>query len=72
MRPPGFSECSQIGRLTTLPPVISAIYVQDRCAAGPAFAPPAPYHGCALPDPGAGIAPARAPIATTSQASDGS
>jgi EmrB/QacA subfamily drug resistance transporter len=45
--------------------VISAIYVQDRKTAVPAFAPPAPYHGCALPDPGAGMVPARAPITKT-------
>ena len=45
--------------------VISAIYVQDRRTVVPAFAPPAPYHGCALPDPGAGMVPARAPITKT-------
>ena len=45
--------------------VISAIFVQDGRAGGPAFAPPAPYHGCALPDPSAGIAPDRVPITTT-------
>jgi len=51
--------------LCTVAAVISAIYVQDSRAAVPAFAPPAPYHGCALPDPGAGIAPARAPVTKT-------
>jgi MFS family permease len=45
--------------------VISAIYVQDRKTAVPAFAPPAPYHGCALPDPGAGMVPARASATKT-------
>lgn len=35
---------------------ISAIFVRDTCAAGPRFALPAPYHGCALPDPRAGTA----------------
>jgi hypothetical protein len=45
--------------------VISAIYVQDGRTAVPAFAPPAPYHGCALPDPGAGIVPAQAPVTKT-------
>jgi hypothetical protein len=42
--------------------MISAIYVQHSRTAGAPFAPPAPYHGCALSDPGAGIAPVRAPI----------
>lgn len=44
--------------------VISAIYVQDGRHAGSAFAAPAPYHGCALPDPRP-IAPVRAPITAT-------
>ena len=30
--------------------VVSAIFVQDTRTAGPRFAPPAPFHGCALPD----------------------
>jgi hypothetical protein len=45
--------------------VISAIYVRDSRTAVPAFAAPAPYHGCALPDPGAGIVPAQAPVTKT-------
>lgn len=44
--------------------VISGIYVQDSHAAGVAFAPPAPYHGCALPNPRP--APAGAPITNAS------
>jgi EmrB/QacA subfamily drug resistance transporter len=46
--------------------VLSAIYVRDCRVAGPAFAAPAPYHGCVLPDPGI----AREPITTTSQMSE--
>ncbi len=46
--------------------VLSAIYVRDCRGAGPAFAAPAPYHGCVLPDPGI----AREPITTTSQMSE--
>ena len=45
--------------------VISAIYVQDSRAGIAVFAPPAPYHGCALPDLGAGMVPARAPVTKT-------
>jgi hypothetical protein len=30
--------------------VVSGIFVQDTRTAGPRFAPPAPFHGCALPD----------------------
>jgi EmrB/QacA subfamily drug resistance transporter len=37
--------------------VISAVFVRDTRTAPPRFAPPAPYHGCALPDPGPGTAP---------------
>jgi hypothetical protein len=36
--------------------VVSGIYVQDSRIAGPSFAPPAPFHGCALPDPRPGVA----------------
>jgi MFS family permease len=52
--------------LCVLAAVISAIYVQDCRTAGPAFAAPAPYHGCALPDPGAGIASVTEPISKAS------
>ena len=45
--------------------VISAIYVQDSRTGIAVFAPPAPYHGCALPDLGAGMVPARAPVTKT-------
>jgi EmrB/QacA subfamily drug resistance transporter len=30
--------------------VVSGIFVEDSRTAGPRFAPPAPFHGCALPD----------------------
>jgi MFS family permease len=36
--------------LCVLAAAISAIFVQDTRTPGPRFAPPAPYHGCALPD----------------------
>jgi EmrB/QacA subfamily drug resistance transporter len=55
-----------LSALCVVAAVISAIYVQDSRAAIPAFAPPAPYHGCALPDPGAGVLTARAPITKAS------
>jgi hypothetical protein len=41
---------------------VSAVYVHDTRAAGPSFAPPAPFHGCALPDPRTGVTPARPPL----------
>lgn len=36
--------------------VISAVFVRDTRTPGPRFAPPAPYHGCALPDAARGQA----------------
>ncbi len=32
--------------------VITALFVRDQRTVGPRFAPPAPYHGCSLPDLG--------------------
>ena len=47
--------------LCVLAAAMSWAFVRDSRTAGPRFAPPAPYHGCALPDP----TPARlAPAAT--------
>jgi EmrB/QacA subfamily drug resistance transporter len=44
--------------------VVSAVYVRDTRVAGPSFAPPAPFHGCALPDPGPGVTSAPPPLTT--------
>jgi hypothetical protein len=52
--------------------VISGIYVQDGRTAGAAFAPPAPYHGCALVDPNPRTGSTREPIRTTNQTSEAS
>jgi EmrB/QacA subfamily drug resistance transporter len=41
---------------------ISASSVRDSRSAVPAFAPPAPFHGCALPDPGARVLPVRTSV----------
>jgi hypothetical protein len=46
--------------------VISAVFVHDSRVAGPRFAAPAPYHGCALPDMGT----AEHPVATTARTSE--
>ena len=43
---------------------VSAVYVRDTRVAGPSFAPPAPFHGCALPDPGPGVTSAPPPLTT--------
>jgi EmrB/QacA subfamily drug resistance transporter len=40
--------------LSVVASVVSWVFVRDACTAPPRFAPPAPYHGCALPDPGTG------------------
>jgi hypothetical protein len=40
--------------LCVLAAVISGIFVRSSRTAPPRFAPPAPYHGCALPDTGTG------------------
>jgi EmrB/QacA subfamily drug resistance transporter len=42
---------------------ISWVFVRDTRAAVPHFAPPAPYHGCALPDTGRAPATTAAPAA---------
>jgi MFS family permease len=44
---------------------VSAVFVQDVRTAGPSFAPPAPFHGCALPDPRPGTAAARTSVTAT-------
>jgi EmrB/QacA subfamily drug resistance transporter len=44
---------------------VSAVYVRDTRVAGPSFAPPAPFHGCALPHPRPGVT--SAPTLTTVQ-----
>lgn len=46
--------------------MISAAAVRDGRGVVPAFAPPAPFHGCALPDPGARVLPARSPVGRAS------
>jgi len=43
---------------------VSAVYVRGTRVAGPSFAPPAPFHGCALPDPGPGVTFAPPPLTT--------
>ena len=43
---------------------VSAVFVQDSRIAGPSFAPPAPYHGCALPDPRPDVASGRPSLVT--------
>jgi EmrB/QacA subfamily drug resistance transporter len=49
---------------------VSGIYVQDSRIAGPSFAPPAPFHGCALPDPRPGVAAGRGPVTATTRRSE--
>jgi len=44
---PGMILLAALGVVAAL---ISAIFVQDSRTPGPRFAPPAPFHGCALPD----------------------
>ena len=46
--------------------LISAVAVRDSRGVVPAFAPPAPFHGCALPDPGARVLPVRTPVGKAS------
>jgi hypothetical protein len=46
---------------------VSAMFVRDTRIAGPSFAPPAPYHGCALPDPRPDVASGRTSLVTASR-----
>lgn len=46
--------------------VISAVSVRDSRSVVPAFAPPAPFHGCALPDPTARVLPVRPSVTKAS------
>ena len=53
-----------LAALRAVAAAISAVLVQDTRTAGPSFAPPGPYHGCALPDPRPDVAPVRTSLVT--------